>query len=98
MAGLMVLLIDGPITAIVQACVEDAYQGRVLTIMSSLLWITTPIGLGIAGPVSDRIGVSSWYLIAGGFCLVGVIFSIFVPALINIEENNQRFITNKKLI
>lgn len=51
MAGLMVLLIDGPITAIVQACVEDAYQGRVLTIMSSLLWITTPIGLGIAGPV-----------------------------------------------
>lgn len=89
MAGLMVPLIDGPITAIVQACVEDAYQGRVLTIMSSLLWITTPIGLGIAGPVSDRIGVSSWYLIAGGFCLVGVIFSLFIPALINIEENNQ---------
>jgi len=89
-AGLMVAFIDGPFTAIIQACVEDAYQGRVLTIVGSLLWITTPLGLAVAGPVSDKIGISSWYLVAGLFCLVGVIGSMFFPDLINIEENNHR--------
>jgi MFS transporter, DHA3 family, macrolide efflux protein len=94
-AGLMVPLIDGPLTAIIQACVDDAFQGRVLTIMSSLLWITTPIGLGIAGPVSDKIGVSSWYLIAGVFCLIGVFTGLFFPTLLNIEDNNQSLIARK---
>ena len=94
-AGLMVPLVDGPIIAIIQACVEDTYQGRVLTIMSSLLWITTPIGLGIAGPVSDKIGVSSWYLIAGGFCLIGVLTSMFFPTLLHIEDNNRHQISIK---
>jgi len=93
--GIMVTFIDGPFTAIIQACVEDSYQGRVLTIVGSLLWITTPVGLSVAGPISDKIGVAYWYLIAGVFCLIGVTASLFIPALMLIEENNQQNITGK---
>ncbi|BBB47570.1 MFS transporter [Pelolinea submarina] len=85
-AGFMVTVIDGPFISIVQACVDDAYQGRVITIMGSLLWLTTPFGLAIAGPFSDRFGVLSWYKIAGFFCIIGALVSAFVPALKNVES------------
>ncbi|MBU1935617.1 hypothetical protein KKF04_06175, partial [Patescibacteria group bacterium] len=77
-AGFMVPIIDGPFISIIQACVEDTYQGRVITIMGSLLWLTTPLGLAIAGPYSDRFGVISWYKIAGLFCIVGVLASVLI--------------------
>ncbi len=85
--GLMIPFIDGPLMAILQANVAPEMQGRVLSTMSSLLWVTSPIGLGVAGPVSDALGLQVWYLVAGGMCLLSS-FTVFVlPALRDIEEN-----------
>lgn len=87
--GFVIPLIDGPTMAIVQSKVNPDYQGRVLTIMGSLLWLTTPIGLGIAGPVSDAFGIQIWYLIAGLLCIVVVAGgAIFLPELREIESNH----------
>ena len=83
--GLMIPLIDGPFTAILQANVEPDFQGRVMTIVSSLLWITTPLGLSIAGPVSDHFGLSIWYAIAGLLCVASTIVGIMLPFVRNLE-------------
>jgi DHA3 family macrolide efflux protein-like MFS transporter len=85
--GLTTPIIDGPIMAILQSSVTPDMQGRVFTLLTSLVSITTPIGLVIAGPVSDLVGLQFWFLLSGAVCiLVGCLF-FFVPAIVNIEEN-----------
>jgi DHA3 family macrolide efflux protein-like MFS transporter len=87
--GLMIPLVDGPIMAILQGTVEPAMQGRVLTIMGSLLWLTSPLSLAVAGPISDRLGLQVWYLAAGLICLGLGVIGFFLPAITNIEENHK---------
>jgi len=81
----MLPLIDGPFLAILQANVTPDYQGRVLTMTTSLLGITTPIGLAIAGPISDRYGLQIWYLLSGVMCLLGMMIGLLLPQVRNIE-------------
>ena len=81
----MVPFIDGPFLAILQASVTPEFQGRVLTMTTSLLWLTTPIGLAIAGPVSDRFGLPIWYFIAGVLSLLGMAVGLLLPQVRNIE-------------
>ena len=85
--GLMIPLIDGPIMAILQGTVAPEMQGRVFTLMGSLLWITSPFGLAVAGPVSDWLGLQVWYMTAGVLCGVTGLAGFFIPAIVSIEEN-----------
>ena len=85
--GLMIPLIDGPIMAILQGTVVPEMQGRVFTLMGSLLWITSPFSLAIAGPVSDWLGLQVWYITAGMLCGVTGLAGFFIPVIVNIEEN-----------
>jgi DHA3 family macrolide efflux protein-like MFS transporter len=87
--GLSIPLVDGPIMAIMQGTVAPEMQGRVFTLMGSLLWLTSPLGLAIAGPVSDLFGLQVWYLVAGLLCVVLGSAGFFVPALVQIEENHR---------
>lgn len=88
--GLTIPLVDGPIMAILQGTVAPEMQGRVFTIMGSLLLITSPIGLAIAGPVSDLLGLNVWLLTAGVLCSLAGLAGFFVPAMTNIEQNHSR--------
>ncbi len=54
--------------------------------MGSLLWITSPFSLAVAGPVSDWLGLQVWYLVAGVLCSAIGVLGFFVPAVLNIEE------------
>jgi DHA3 family macrolide efflux protein-like MFS transporter len=87
--GLMIPLIDGPIMAILQGTVAPEIQGRVFTLMGSLLWITSPFSLAVAGPVTDWLGIQVWYVTAGVLCGVIGLVSFFVPAIVNIEQNHN---------
>jgi DHA3 family macrolide efflux protein-like MFS transporter len=88
--GLMIPLVDGPIMAILQGTVAPEVQGRVFTLMGSLLWITSPFSLAVAGPVSDWLGLQVWYITAGVLCGVTGLAGFFIPAIVNIEENANR--------
>jgi len=87
--GLTIPLIDGPVMAIMQVGVAPEMQGRVFTLMSSLIWVTSPISLAVAGPISDLLGLQVWYLAAGALCVVVGVAGAFIPALVRIEENSQ---------
>jgi len=84
--GLMIPLTDGPIMAILQATVAPEIQGRVFTLIGSLLWITSPFSLAVAGPVSDGLGLQVWYVAAGVACAVIGLAAFFVPAIAHIDE------------
>ena len=87
--GFVIPIVDGPIMAILQSGVAPDYQGRVFTLISSLVLLTTPVGLGIAGPVADKFGILIWFALAGLLCLLSSLAIFFLPLLKNIEGNNQ---------
>ncbi len=86
MLGLIVPFANGPIQAILQATVAADYQGRVLGLMGSLTGATAPVGLILAAPIAEMVGVRSWYLTGGSVCLAMGIAGYFLPSLMRIEE------------
>jgi DHA3 family macrolide efflux protein-like MFS transporter len=86
-AAITIPIINGPVHAIVQAAVEPEMQGRVFTLLGSLASAMAPLGLLIAGPVADAIGVQSWFVIGGVSAGLLGIGGFFIPALLNVEEN-----------
>ena len=85
--GLMLPLVDGPLMAILQSTVAPELQGRVFTLFGSLIQLTSPIGLVMAGPISDWLGLEIWYTVAGVLAGGAALVFILVPAARNIEEN-----------
>jgi len=98
LAGLVIPLVDGPIMAILQSAVAPGIQGRVLMLMGSLLWLTSPLGLAFAGPVSDWLGLRVWYLAAGILCTVTGLIGFFIPVIAGIEDNNRRFVAHPQAL
>ena len=89
-AAFMLPMVNGPVHAILQATVEPDMQGRVFTLIGSLSGAMAPLGLIIAGPVADAIGVQSWYVIGGIACILMAVLGFSLPALMNIEENHRK--------
>ncbi|NCF65772.1 MAG: MFS transporter [Chloroflexi bacterium] len=85
-AGFTIPMIDGPIMAILQAIVAPDMQGRVFTLLGSLSKGMTPLGLMIAGPVADIIGVRSWFVMGGLVTAVLAIASFLMSPVLHIED------------
>jgi DHA3 family macrolide efflux protein-like MFS transporter len=86
-AGLMLPVTNGSFFAILQSKVPPEMQGRFFTLVSALSTAMNPIGLAFAGPATDVIGVTIWYLLAGAGMIVLGLVAVFVPTIRNIEEN-----------
>ena len=84
--GFLVPMANGPIIAVMQATVAPEYQGRVFTLMGSISTGMTPLGLLLAGPVADLIGVRMWYVIGGTVCLAMGLAAFFVSDIVDIES------------
>jgi DHA3 family macrolide efflux protein-like MFS transporter len=89
-AASMVPMVNGPVHAILQSAVEPEMQGRVFTLVGSLSSAMAPLGLIIAGPVADAIGVQSWYVIGGVACILMAVVGYSIPAVMNIEDNHHK--------
>ena len=87
LAGIMVAFANGPLMAIIQSAVRPDMQGRVMSLVGSAAMAMSPLGLLIAGPVSDWLGIRTWYWIGGGLTLLMGIVAFFIPAIMNVESN-----------
>jgi DHA3 family macrolide efflux protein-like MFS transporter len=92
--GLAVPLVDGPMMAIMQASVDPKIQGRVFSLMGSLVGLAAPIGLILAGPVSDWLGIQIWFLFSGIVCVIIGVSLFFIPSVVHIET--QRPVLNQE--
>ncbi len=93
--GFMLPMANGPIHALFQSLIEPNMQGRVLSLVSSVAQAMMPLGLIIAGPVTDATSYQTWFWIAGILNLVIGVGSFFIPAIINIESNHRHTQTEK---
>jgi len=85
--GIMNTLVNGSMGAILQAAIAPDMQGRVFALVLTLATAMSPLGLIIAGPVADRVGVQAWFWVGGGFtALLGVI-GLLIPAVFYLEDS-----------
>jgi len=86
LVGFMTPLTMGPFFAILQSTVEPDMQARVFSLLSSVGTGIAPLGLMIAGPVADRIGIQAWFLFGGVLCILMAVTGLFIPAVMNMEK------------
>jgi len=83
--GIMQPITNGPIFAVMQSTVDPDMQARVFSLLSSAAAAMSPIGLLIAGPLSDELGIQTWFLLGGLICILMAVAGLFIPALKTVE-------------
>ncbi len=89
LSGGLMAIGNGNLRAVFRGVVHPSMQGRVGSLMGSLAMAMNPVGLLIAGPVADAIGVRAWFAIAGSFLLVGGVSGFLMRPLRNIEAEAE---------
>ena len=85
-AGFMIAMVNGSVQAVMQASIPPEKQGRVFGLLGSLTVAMAPIGLAVAGPVSDFVGVQIWFVVAGVGVSVVMASGFFMPSVMSTEE------------
>lgn len=87
--GIMFPITNGPLQAILQRNVDPEMQGRVFTLFGSVGTAMTPLSLLVAGPIADALGVQIWYIGAGIVTGLLGLAGLFIPPLLNLENDMQ---------
>jgi DHA3 family macrolide efflux protein-like MFS transporter len=87
--GLMIPIANGPIGALMQSIVRPDMQGRVMSLVQSGATAISPLGLLLAGPVSDWLGIRLWFWAGGILCMLIAIAAFFRPAIMNVESRPE---------
>ena len=76
---------NAPMMAIIQTSVPNQIQGRVLSLMTTVMGLAGPIGLAIAGPLGDVIGVRGVFIVGGTLSAIVCALGFFSSRLMQIE-------------
>lgn len=79
--GFSVPLFGAPITAMFQGLIDPAKLGRVMSLYMTIAMLAAPIGLLVAGPLAERVGVARWFAISGVLIAVMGIVAWSLPAV-----------------
>jgi DHA3 family macrolide efflux protein-like MFS transporter len=80
---------NGPLHAIFQAAIDPDMQGRVFALIGAFATAMSPLSLLVAGPVSDLLGVRSWYIFGGITCILMAVAGLLIKPIMNIESNRK---------
>jgi DHA3 family macrolide efflux protein-like MFS transporter len=89
LVGFMTPITMGPFFALIQSTVEPNKQARIFSLLSSVGTGIAPLGLLIAGPIADRVGIQAWFLLGGILCIFMAVTGLFIPAVMNMEKQNN---------
>lgn len=87
--GFAIPITNGPIGALLQSVIRQDMQGRVMSLIGSAATAIAPLGLLIAGPLSDAFGIRVWFWMGGLICLFIGVAGFFIPTVMNIENNQE---------
>jgi DHA3 family macrolide efflux protein-like MFS transporter len=84
--GVMNPIANGPLFALLQSRVEPSYQGRVTTVVNSLATGLTPLSLAVAGPLSDKYGIQTWFVLGGVLCLIIPVLMLTIRPVVALDD------------
>ena len=88
LTGFMNPIVNGSIFALLQDKVPPEMQGRVFTLMMSGTAAMAPLGLAVAGPFAEVIGVQAWFVAGGVVIILMSAVAYFVPSVRNLEKES----------
>lgn len=71
---------------ILQTNIEKEKLGRVFSIIMGISVLAAPLGMLISGPVAEKFGITSWFIIAGIIIMVIGIACIAIKSVRTLEE------------
>ena len=75
--GFGITFINIPIMAYTQETISEEVLGKVISLEMTIITITMPLGLIIAGPLSEVVGLNHWFFFSGlAMILTGVLFRV----------------------
>jgi DHA3 family macrolide efflux protein-like MFS transporter len=87
LTGFMNPITNGPLHAIFQSSVAPEMQGRVFSVVGSACSAMAPLGMVIAGPVADALGIQSWFILAGASCILMAVVGRTNAAVMTLEDH-----------
>lgn len=78
-----------PFTAYIQRTVPPENLGKVLSLITSVMSFAAPVGMFIAGPIAEIIGVSNWMIIAGVLMIFIGIMSYVITKEFDINRSHE---------
>ena len=85
----MMAISNGPLQAILQVAVPPEMQARVFTVIGSMSQAMAPLGMAVAGPVADALGVPFWYVTGGLVCILMGVIALFIPMIMHLEDSHR---------
>ena len=80
---------SGSAFALLQQIVAPEMQGRVFTLIMSLTTAIAPLGMAVAGPVADAVGVRTWFVTGGIASVMMGIAGFLTPSIVHLEDNHK---------
>jgi MFS family permease len=84
---------SGPLNPVIDTVfferVPDGLRGRVFGVVSASAWLAMPLGVLIAGPAIELVGLRVSLLATGGLYLGVVIVAMWLPALAGLDERRN---------
>lgn len=71
--GITFIFLNAPLTALLQTTIPNQLQGRVLSLLNTIMALAAPVGLALATPLGEIIGIRWLFAVAG---IAGALVSI----------------------
>jgi len=86
LVGAGISIANAPIIAALNSIVAKDMQGRVFSLFGSISSVMTPLGLVIAGPVADTVGIRILFYVAGAAVVLVAFAGFFIRPLMDLEK------------
>lgn len=75
-----------PMMALLQTIVPNELQGRVLSLLNTVVGLAGPIGLAVAGPLGEALGIRGVFILGGTLSAMVCLTGLLSPALLRLED------------
>lgn len=85
-SGISFVMGNAPLTALLQTKIPNQLQGRVLALMTTLMALAAPVGLALAAPLGEWIGVRGVFVVAGVLGALASLAGFLSPVLLALDD------------
>lgn len=85
-SGLTYIAGNAPFTALVQTIVPNQLQGRAFSLLGTLMGLGAPIGLAVATPLGELIGIRWLFVVLGALGAIVALFGFLSPTVKSLDD------------
>ncbi|MFH1819393.1 MAG: MFS transporter [Pseudomonadota bacterium] len=92
MSGISFVLGNAPLTALLQTTIPNQLQGRVLALLTTFMALAAPVGLALAAPLGEWVGIRGVFFVAGALGALASLAGFHSPSLLALDHQPSRHV------